>query len=63
MQGTGRDYGLEVNNNVDERYHIEKATRALRKVIHLYKAFKDPCQFVGFDADAGVCGDFPAYGK
>lgn len=28
MQGTGRDYGLEVNNNVDERYHIEKATRA-----------------------------------
>lgn len=28
MQGTGRDYGLEVNANVDERYHIEKATRA-----------------------------------
>lgn len=28
MQGTGRDYGLEVNSNVDERYHIEKATRA-----------------------------------
>ena len=26
----------------------------MRKVIHLYKAFKDPCQFVGFDADAGV---------
>jgi hypothetical protein len=28
MEGTGRDYGLEVNTNVDERYHIEKATRA-----------------------------------
>lgn len=28
MQGTGRDYGLEVNNNIDERYHVEKATRA-----------------------------------
>lgn len=28
MQGTGRDYGLEVNANVDERYHVEKATRA-----------------------------------
>jgi len=28
MEGTGRDYGLEVNANVDERYHVEKATRA-----------------------------------
>jgi len=28
MPGTGRDFGLEVNNNIDERYHIEKATRA-----------------------------------
>jgi len=26
MKGTAQDYGLEVNNNVDERYHIEKAT-------------------------------------
>ncbi|WP_455664807.1 lytic transglycosylase domain-containing protein [Phocaeicola sp.] len=28
MQGTGRDYGLEVNSNIDERYHVEKATHA-----------------------------------
>ena len=28
VEGTGRDYGLEVNANVDERYHVEKATRA-----------------------------------
>ena len=28
MKSTARQYGLEVNNNVDERYHIEKATRA-----------------------------------
>ncbi len=28
MEGTGRDYKLEVNSNVDERYHIEKSTRA-----------------------------------
>ncbi len=28
MKSTAQDYGLEVNNNVDERYHIEKATRA-----------------------------------
>ena len=28
MPATGREYGLEVNDNIDERYHIEKATRA-----------------------------------
>lgn len=26
--GTGRQYGLEVNSNIDERYNIEKSTRA-----------------------------------
>ena len=26
LKGTGREYGLEVNDNVDERYNIEKAT-------------------------------------
>lgn len=28
LQGTGRELGLEVNNEIDERYHVEKATRA-----------------------------------
>lgn len=28
MKGTAQEYGLEVNSLVDERYHIEKATRA-----------------------------------
>ena len=28
MTDTGRDFGLEVNHNIDERYHIEKSTRA-----------------------------------
>ena len=28
LKTTGKEYGLEVNENVDERYHIEKATRA-----------------------------------
>ena len=28
MEATGKEYGLEVNGNVDERYHVEKATRA-----------------------------------
>lgn len=28
MPATAREFGLEVNDNVDERYHIEKATAA-----------------------------------
>ncbi|WP_300814642.1 transglycosylase SLT domain-containing protein [uncultured Bacteroides sp.] len=28
MPATGREYGLEVNANIDERYHVEKETRA-----------------------------------
>ena len=28
MESTGKLYGLEINANVDERYHLEKATRA-----------------------------------
>ncbi len=27
MKSTGREYGLEINSNVDERYHIEKSTQ------------------------------------
>ncbi len=27
LEGTGKDYNLEINDNVDERYHIEKSTR------------------------------------
>ncbi|MBN3036058.1 MAG: lytic transglycosylase domain-containing protein [Bacteroidales bacterium] len=28
LEGTAREYGLEVNDEVDERYHVEKSTRA-----------------------------------
>lgn len=28
MPASGREFGLEVNDNIDERYHVEKATRA-----------------------------------
>ena len=28
MEGTARDYGLEVDGNVDERYNVRKSTRA-----------------------------------
>lgn len=33
MQTTGREYGLEVNKNIDERYHVEKATVAACKYL------------------------------
>lgn len=31
MEATGKDYGLEINSNVDERYHIEKSTHVAAK--------------------------------
>ena len=33
MKATGRENGLEVNNNVDERYHLEKATEVACKYL------------------------------
>lgn len=37
MKATGREYGLEVNENVDERYHLEKATEAACQYLKRYK--------------------------
>ena len=28
LKGAGKENGLEINENVDERYHLEKATAA-----------------------------------
>jgi len=33
LEGTAKQYGLEVNENVDERYHVEKATEAAVKYL------------------------------
>jgi membrane-bound lytic murein transglycosylase D len=33
MRTTGKEYGLEVNSNVDERYHIELSTRIAAKYL------------------------------
>lgn len=33
MKSTGKEYGLEVNSNVDERYHLEMATEAACKYL------------------------------
>jgi hypothetical protein len=37
MKATGREYGLEVNSNVDERYHLEKATDVACRYLKKYK--------------------------
>ena len=42
IQSTGREYGLEVNTNIDERYNLEKATRAACKYLKdSYEIFGD----------------------
>ncbi len=37
MKATGRENGLEVNSNVDERYHLEKATEVACKYLRKSK--------------------------
>lgn len=37
MKATGKEYGLEVNSNVDERYHLELATQVACDYLKKYK--------------------------
>ncbi|MRX66104.1 lytic transglycosylase domain-containing protein [Maribacter luteus] len=37
MKGTGKEYGLEVNANVDERYHLEKSTQVACDYLNKWK--------------------------
>jgi len=37
MKATGREYGLEVNDNVDERYHVEKSTQVACDYLNKWK--------------------------
>lgn len=37
MKETGKEYGLEVNSNVDERYHLEKSTEVACKYLKRWK--------------------------
>ncbi len=37
MRETGREYGLEVNSNVDERYHLEKSTQVACEYLNKWK--------------------------
>jgi len=38
LESTGKEYGLEINDNVDERYHIEKSTRVAADYLKKAKA-------------------------
>lgn len=42
IESTGRSYGLEINKEVDERFHIEKATRAACEYLkESYRTYRD----------------------
>jgi len=42
LEGTAKDYGLEVNTEVDERYHLEKSTEvACRYLLESYKKYNN----------------------
>ena len=42
LERTGREYGLEVSGEVDERYNLEKATRAACRYLHAsYEEYGD----------------------
>ncbi|MDT0607185.1 lytic transglycosylase domain-containing protein [Croceitalea rosinachiae] len=38
MKATGKEYGLEVNSNVDERYHVEKSTQVACEYLNKWKS-------------------------
>jgi hypothetical protein len=37
MKATGKQYGLEINSNVDERYHLEKSTQVACDYLKKYR--------------------------
>ena len=42
LKETGKEYGLEVNDDIDERYHLEKATQAACDYLNKsYRTYKD----------------------
>lgn len=42
LEGTAKDYGLEINNEVDERYHLEKSTEvACKYLLESYEKYNN----------------------
>ncbi|MFD2824049.1 lytic transglycosylase domain-containing protein [Lacinutrix iliipiscaria] len=56
MKGTGREYGLEVNNNVDERYNIELATEVACEYLKKSKEKLGSWTLAAAGYNAGMAG-------
>lgn len=57
MRTTGQEYGLEVNAEVDERYHVEKATRAACKFLRkAYERFGNSWSVAAASYNMGIAG-------
>lgn len=56
MKGTGKDYGLEINDYVDERYHLEKATKAAAEYLKNSKERFGSWTMAAASYNAGIRG-------
>ncbi|WP_310994143.1 lytic transglycosylase domain-containing protein [Aequorivita marina] len=56
MKGTGKEYGLEINSYVDERYNLEKATMVAAEYLKKSKAKFGSWTMAAASYNAGVAG-------
>ncbi|MDO4230030.1 MAG: transglycosylase SLT domain-containing protein [Capnocytophaga sp.] len=56
MKAAATEYGLEVNNNVDERYHLEKATQAACDYLKKAKESTGSWTMTAAAYNAGIAG-------
>jgi hypothetical protein len=56
MKETGKEYGLEINDNVDERYHIEKSTKVAAEYLKSAKEKFGSWTLAAASYNAGVYG-------
>ncbi|SDR88477.1 Transglycosylase SLT domain-containing protein [Polaribacter sp. KT25b] len=56
MRTTGKEYGLEINNNVDERYHIEKSTKVAAEYLKKAKERFGTWTLAAASYNAGMYG-------
>lgn len=56
MKETGKEYGLEINENIDERYHIEKSTEAACEYLKEAKARLGSWTLAAAAYNAGMYG-------
>ncbi|GGI57924.1 lytic transglycosylase domain-containing protein [Winogradskyella haliclonae] len=56
MRETGKEYGLEINKNVDERYHIEKSTKVAAEYLKKAKERFGSWTLAAASYNAGIYG-------